>query len=1079
MQRRREKPMETKKIRFATILFGLVMALSLIPDFALAADEGFDAQDDGKGTDLAPATTTALSTTQATNGESSQQLQAADVKPSQAIQATHMSAFTTDTSRNLNATLVEGNGSLSYAVKGDSGNYIEVDSSTGALTFKAAPPDNKAYVTVTAAATDTYAETSVDVPVKIYETYDYNIYLQDVQYSANKVYYLNSLDIKLVDKDGNEVGSTTVQNPLAGDNVTVSATNFVDRTYMTAHIQTSKNSAPFTLTGYSGVGGAINVWNGSRHSGRIFTCNYGMNAMDPEYTAPVAKTNLVANGSNQILIHPGSVSVGGNMEYNLGTKDGPDWNWGFGGLGYVRAADPGTYYVWWRTHNTDRRSAQYIGQGRSEIGPQCIEVTIAKGTINPTVSIAGWTYGETPKTPTVTGNSGNGTVTYEYKAKNAADSTYSTTVPTNAGEYTVRATIAATKIYNGGSAIKDFTIAKAPSPVKVADNATIKAGYTIDLADYVKLNGATGAVTYSKDDEGDGCSLTGSSLIADNDVVEGKIAHVRVSVTADENYNAPENATISVMLTKKDVLVIDAADVTTTYAADGTVTIAASVTKGDGSTPDEGSYGNLTFAADPPYDNEYLKSNENLTNTLKILKAGSAYVTVSAGGNDTYAVVYKDVKVTINKATITPSVTLSGWTYGDPANTPTVTGNAGSGDVTYEYKAKGADDSAYTTDVPALAGDYTVRATVPETTNYKGATCTKDFTIAPKKIIATVTALDKTYDGTTDVIVSATVNKDDLVETDLDDEALVEDGKVTVSGLIASFADANAGENKTIILNYDNVVSPVANADCYEVTIAAMPTASIKKRAISAAAEDKSSHKGEAMAELTYGVYGPNGLAEGDTLESLGITASTTATSSSEVGEYPITLSGGAANPNYEVTLGEDATYTIEPEKPVYRPTEGNGSSWDANDKDGLTITFKRSVNDNETFSHFTGIRVDGVDVAKTDYDAVPGSVVVTLHNSFLATLAPGDHTITALFDDGDPAQAAFAVEDASVAKDAPTAKDAPAAKAAPASAAKASGSDSSLAKTGDALPVLALVVLVLVAIAAVAAALYARRRVR
>jgi hypothetical protein len=1076
--------METKKIRFATILFGLVMALSLIPDFALAADEGFDAQDDGKGTDLAPATTTALSTTQATNGESSQQLQAADVKPSQAIQATHMSAFTTDTSRNLNATLVEGDGSLSYAVKGDSGNYIEVDSSTGALTFKAAPPDNKAYVTVTAAATDTYAETSVDVPVKIYETYDYNIYLQTVQYSANKLYYLNSLDIKLVDKDGNEVGSTTVQNPRAGDSVTVSATNFVDRTYMTAHIQTSKKSAPFTLTGYSGVGGAINVYNGSRHSGRIFTCNYGMNAMDPEYTAPVAKTNLVANGSNQILIRPGSVSVGGNMEYNLGTKDGPDWNWGFGGLGYVRAADPGTYYVWWRTHNTDRSSAQYIGQGRSEIGPQCIEVTIAKGTINPTVSIAGWTYGETPKMPTVTGNAGNGAVTYEYKAKNAADSTYSTTVPTNAGEYTVRATIAATKIYNGSSATKDFTIAKAPSPVKVADSATVKVGGSrIKLDDYVRMNGATGAVTFSKTDEGDGCAITTESdgthyFVSGQDVPSGTVS-VTVTVAADGNYEALAETSISVTVTSKIVLIIYADDVTTTYVEGGYVSIPnVRVVTSEGTVP-TADYGGISFPTDPPAGNEYLESASDLSNNLKILKAGVAYVTVSVGDDDHYAVVYKDVKVTINKATITPSVTLSGWTYGDPANTPTVTGNAGSGDVTYEYKAKGADDSTYTTDVPTLAGDYTVRATVPETTNYKGATCTKDFTIAPKKIIATVTALDKTYDGTTAATVSATVNAADLVQSDLDDKALVEDGKVTVSGLIASFADANAGENKTIILNYDNVVSPVANAECYEVTIAAMPTASIKKRAISAAAEDKSSHKGEAMAELTYGVYGPNGLAEGDTLESLGITASTTATSSSEVGEYPITLSGGAANPNYEVTLGEDATYTIEPEKPVYRPTEGNGSSWDANDKDGLTITFKRSVNDNETFSHFTGIRVDGVDVAKTDYDAVPGSVVVTLHNSFLATLAPGDHTITALFDDGDPAQAAFAVEDASAAKDAPAAEDATTAKAAPASTAKASGSDSSIAKTGDALPVPALAVLVLVAIAAVAAALYARRRVR
>ena len=94
------------------------------------------------------------------------------------------------------------------------------------------------------------------------------------------------------------------------------------------------------------------------------------------------------------------------------------------------------------------------------MAPQCIEVTIAKGTISPTVDMEGWTYGEEAKTPTVTGNTGNGTVTYEYKVKGAGDDTYTTTKPTGVGEYTVRATVADTESYSGGTATKDFTIAK-------------------------------------------------------------------------------------------------------------------------------------------------------------------------------------------------------------------------------------------------------------------------------------------------------------------------------------------------------------------------------------------------------------------------------------------------------------------------------------------------------------------------------------------------------------------------------------------------------------------------------------------
>ena len=60
------------------------------------------------------------------------------------------------------------------------------------------------------------------------------------------------------------------------------------------------------------------------------------------------------------------------------------------------------------------------------------------------MSVEGWTYGDAPKTPSVTGNYGNSEVTYEYKASGAADGAYSQTVPTGAGDYTVRVTAAKT-----------------------------------------------------------------------------------------------------------------------------------------------------------------------------------------------------------------------------------------------------------------------------------------------------------------------------------------------------------------------------------------------------------------------------------------------------------------------------------------------------------------------------------------------------------------------------------------------------------------------------------------------------------
>lgn len=111
--------------------------------------------------------------------------------------------------------------------------------------------------------------------------------------------------------------------------------------------------------------------------------------------------------------------------------------------------------------------------------------------------------------------------------------------------------------------------------------------------------------------------------------------------------------------------------------------------------------------------------------------------TLTAGNN--YIVSFTGANLTISKATIAPSVTLTGWTYGEAANTPSVTGNSGNGEVTYTFAIKGSGDFSAT--VPSSAGDYTVKATVSATTNYNGGEATADFTIAKAEI--TITADDK------------------------------------------------------------------------------------------------------------------------------------------------------------------------------------------------------------------------------------------------------------------------------------------------------------------------------------------------
>ena len=97
-----------------------------------------------------------------------------------------------------------------------------------------------------------------------------------------------------------------------------------------------------------------------------------------------------------------------------------------------------------------------------------------------------------------------------------------------------------------------------------------------------------------------------------------------------------------------------------------------------------------------------------------------------------------DVELEVTyKTDLTLTVSLSGWTYGGTANTPTVTGNEGSGTVTYNYKKKDAGDETYSADVPTDAGTYTIRATVAETDDYADGVATADFTIAAADIAAT------------------------------------------------------------------------------------------------------------------------------------------------------------------------------------------------------------------------------------------------------------------------------------------------------------------------------------------------------
>lgn len=425
-----------------------------------------------------------------------------------------------------------------------------------------------------------------------------------------------------------------------------------------------------------------------------------------------------------------------------------------------------------------------------------------KAEITPTVTIADWQYKGTPSTPEVTGNEGNGAVTYKYKVKGADDSTYTETVPTAQGEYTVKADIAETDDYKAGSATADFNI----KPYTTGLTITLKIKETIEptvtLADW----------TYGK---------TASTPVVTGNTGSGAVTYKYKAKNAD----------------------------------DSTYTAAVPTTPGE-----------YTVKAEIAETAEY--------------KSGEA-----------------TADFTINKADLTnPCVSITGWTYGDTPNAPSVSGNSGNGVAVYQYKVKGADDSTYSTKVPTDAGEYTVKAIIPDTGNYNGGTATADFTIAKKALTITAESKSKTY-GESDP--ELTFTSSGMVDGD------------TITGALTRVAGENVG-------TYAISQGTLTAGDNYDISFTGA-SFTIDQAEITITADDKVSTYGGDLVELTCKISGA--YVEGD---DLGIQLTTEASNTANAGEYAITVAYD--NDNYDATLVEgkyfitkaDLTVTVSGYSGVY-----------------------------------------------------------------------------------------------------------------------------------------------------------------
>ena len=339
--------------------------------------------------------------------------------------------------------------------------------------------------------------------------------------------------------------------------------------------------------------------------------------------------------------------------------------------------------------------------------------TIAKADITPTVSITGWTYGATANTPTVSGNTDNGTVTYTYAAQGTE--TFSKTVPTAAGNYTVKATIAETANYNGAEATADFTISKA-APTVTAPTAIADITYTGNAQALVNA-GTTSAGTLQYKLGANGTYST--SIPTGTDAGEYEVYYIVVGDNnhSDVNETGPINVTISkaagsISFTETTVSKTFGDNAFTkeaTNTGDGAVSYSSSVT--NVATVDAG------------------------TGLVTIVGAGEATITatVTDGTNYTYAT--KTASYTLNVATDAMEVSATGYdgTYDGQAHTITV--NAPQG-ATVMYGTTEGTYNLQAAPTYTNAGNYTVYYQVTMK-NFTTVTGSKTVTIA--KANATIT----------------------------------------------------------------------------------------------------------------------------------------------------------------------------------------------------------------------------------------------------------------------------------------------------------------------------------------------------
>ena len=280
-------------------------------------------------------------------------------------------------------------------------------------------------------------------------------------------------------------------------------------------------------------------------------------------------------------------------------------------------------------HRITRGTLDAGGNYAIDYTPGTLTITKATSNVIDSVLIEGWTYGNEPKKPTATATHGADTATFTYS--DAEDGTYTSEIPTNAGTYYVKATVAETDNYPGAiSEPVEFEIAKKQLTLNWGKTDFIYNGK--EQKPTATLKGFVGDDT---------CEVTVSGEKIDSNVKAGTdsyTATATITGVISDNYKLPTNKTVDFTIEPKqldhDMLEFEPSD--TIEADPSGKEVGPNVVMGDPDIEEED--GGVIIE-------KQLKENEDYTvsGTTKSNKYGTHEITVTGKGN------YKD---TINTSWI-------------------------------------------------------------------------------------------------------------------------------------------------------------------------------------------------------------------------------------------------------------------------------------------------------------------------------------------------------------------------------------------------------------------------------------------